>query len=222
MTGTATVFAGITPRFLLAGLLFSLTLAMAQPARAALGPFSALDMAQQSIDDNNSTKFTRAVDIDSILRRALPQVGELLRAEAARSNNTDNNLMLLLGMMQSMDRESMENMLLPVLGSELKGFVAYGINGGYFSGRRAKTGGAVGGTLASALDKLPEGRRELVPGDIKLLKGDSAQVTATLLDPGAGAIPLLLNLEKQGSDWRVVEVVNARELFDSFTKNKKK
>jgi hypothetical protein len=67
---------------------------------------------------------------------------------------------------------------------------------------------------------MPKGRREIIPGKLLSQQGKKARMSAAFHDPAAGVLPLELVIEQQGGGWRVVEIVNAKELLHEATKRK--
>lgn len=180
---------------------------------------AALAMAQQGVDDCDSDLFNRAVDVDAILGKASAHAVQALQKEVAAGRVEDSNIALAVTMLGGGDSTQM-SMLVAFLTSEVKGFLASGINGGYLAGKPNGRGKGKG-YLAAYLDKMPQGRREIVPGKLLSSENGSARVSATFVDPGAGRLPLVLQLEQQGGQWRVTEIVNAGDLIrEAVRKNK--
>lgn len=196
---------------------------LALPARAdASGPLGALITAQKGIDQSDSDLFNQAVDIPTVVDRASDALLTALREEAAAGRLDAGNLGMVLALAGAADNAGQTALIKQLLISEVKSFVASGINGGYFAGSdKAKTK-ASRGSLASALDKMPKGRREIRPGSILSHTDNIATVSATFIDPEAGSLPLELALEQQdGGNWRVTEILNAKTLFEQAARHRK-
>lgn len=184
------------------------------PVQAKTGPLSALVVAQQGIDQSDSTLFQQAVDLDSVLNKSAPPLLQALKEQAAAGKIPHSGFAMALNLASSMDSAGQAALLIPLLGSEVKSFVAAGINGGYFAGKPNGTVKASPGSLASTLGKMPEGRREIVPGKVLSQDGGKASVSGTFVDPGAGRIPLVLTVEEKNGLWRITEIANSGVLVN--------
>ena len=183
-------------------------------ALGAESPAQALARAQQGIDKADADLFNSAVDVNSIVSKASSPLLAAFRDQAAEGKLGDSNMVMILALAGAAEESGKLDLVKPLLISEVRGFVATGINGGYFSGRPDATVKPPRGSLASSLTKMPKGRREIVPGKILSEQGDKAVMSATFVDPKAGRLPLELALEKRNNTWQVVEITNARELFN--------
>lgn len=188
-------------------------------ARAA-GPLDALRTAQQGIDQSDSDAFSRAVDITSVTDGASDALLAALRKQMNEGTLGDSNMGMALMLADMAESSGQAGMIKQLLISEVRGFVTSGINGGYFAGKPNGTVKPSRGSLASTLTKMPEGRRELIPGKILSEKDGKAVVSATFVDPKAGRFPLELGLTRQDGQWRVTEIVNAQALFEQAARGK--
>lgn len=185
---------------------------------AADGPLEALALAQRGIDESNSDLFTRAVDVNSVTTAASDTLLAALQAEAADGTLGDANIVMALALLGSSGDSSQAGLLKQLLVSEVKGFVATGINGGYFAGAPNGTVKPPKASLASTLEKMPQGRREIIPGKVLSHAGDEAAVSAVFVDPKAGRFDLELGMRRENGNWRVKEISNAAELFKEARK----
>ena len=201
-------------------LLFALTLSASgvlRPAPAAAAsdtPLDALVTAQKGIDQKDSYLFNRSVDIQSVVDRASATLLAFLRARTASGGPPVGNLGMILTLAAMAQESGQTELIRQLLVSEVKSFVAAGINGGYFAGAPDRTVNLPKGSLAAALPKIPKGRREIRPGKVLAKAEGKATVSAAFLDPAAGRLPLELALERTQGGWRVVEIINARSLFE--------
>ena len=185
-------------------------------AHAGQGPLEAIATAQKAIDGSDATLFNKVVDVDSILDKGLVSALEILnqRMREGKLSNVNPVLALMLsGMAQDPAKVELVRVL---LGTEIKKFVTAGINGGYFAGK--PNGKVGGGAFPSLLHGLSKDRKELVPGKVLSREGNTATLSATLVDHGAGAFPLELGLTREGELWRVTEIVNVHALLDGALK----
>lgn len=180
--------------------------------RAAKNPLAALELAQFGIDQCDSDYFNQAVDLPSVVDKASTALIEVLRVQASQAGLGEGGQPLLLVMLAAADDNTLA-MLKPLLTSEVRGFVNTGINGGYFAGQANGSARPAKGSLASALEKMPPGRRQIVPGKILSQEGDAASVAAQFIDPKAGSFALLLTMQRENGLWRVKEISNAKSLF---------
>ena len=198
--------------------LFCLFSALAPTARAASpDPLSAVVMAQQGIDKADSDMFNQAVDVDSVLNKASATLNKALREQLAAGKMGGGAGAMVMLFTAAGDDPAQAGLLKQFMVSEVKSFVAAGVNGGYFAGKPNGRVKPESGTLAGTLPKMSKGRKELVPGKVLSHQDDRATVSATFVDAKAGRFPLTLALERQGGNWRVTEVVNAAELLDEAT-----
>lgn len=184
-----------------------------EPAHGADSPRAALVQAQRSIDEADSDRFNEVVDVSAVINAASDSLIAALRERAVRGELGDGNVAMLLALAASAEDAGQMALLKPLLITEVKNFVATGINGGYFAGKPNGSVSPSRASLASTLQKMPKGRREIIPGNMLSQEGGTARMSAAFLDPGAGAFPLTLVFERQGDTWRVVEIANAKELF---------
>ena len=191
-------------------------------ARAADSPHAALAQAQRGIDEARSDLFNAAVDVASVVNRASDDLIALLKEQAAggalRGDFGGGNIATLLALAASVEGSAQAALLRPLLITEVRNFVAIGINGGYFAGKADLSLSPPRSSLALVLTKMPEGRREIVPGRIISQADGKARVAAVFNDPGAGGLPLELIVEQREGIWRVVEIANTKELFYEVTK----
>ncbi len=192
--------------------------ALAPTARAASSdPLSAVVTAQRGIDEADSDLFNRAVDVDSVLNKASATLNKALREQLAAGKMGGGAGAMIMLFTAAEDDPAQAGLLKQFMVSEVKSFVAAGVNGGYFAGKPNGRVKPERGTLAGALPKMSKSRKELVPGKVLSHQDDKATVSATFVDAKAGRFPLTLTLERQNGNWRVTEVVNAAELLDEAT-----
>ncbi len=204
-------------RLLLLCCLFPALLLWAGQATAASGPLSAVTDAQAAVDAADRDAFNTAVDVDSVLQKGLTEGVDLLCARAARGETANLPPVLALAMASAAQDCKPDNPQLVVLRAllltESKNFVGAGVGGGYFAG---KPNGRVqpNALQSQLLQKMSSARKELVPGRVLAQQGDTAEVSATLHDAEAGTFPLRLKVERKNTTWRIVEVLNVRDLVD--------
>lgn len=189
------------------------------PAGADAGePLHALETIQRAVDESDSDLFTQAADLDSMLNSASDTLMASLKQQAAAGNLGDSNFAMALALVGMAEDSGQGALIKQLMLSEVKGFVVSGLNGGYFAGKPNGRVRPPRASLASTLDKMPQGRREIVPGKVLTNEDGKATVSAIFVDPEAGRLPLVLGLKKQNEHWRVVEIVNAAELFEKAGK----
>lgn len=198
-----------------------LALLLLSPQAHANDPLSALHTMQQGVDKADSDTFMRAVDLDSVLNKASGTLMDTLRQQAAAGNLGDSNIAMALTLATMAEDSGQGAFIRQLLVSEVKGFVVSGINGGYFAGKPNGSVKPARASLASTLEKMPQGRREIIPGKVLSNAEGKAEVSGTFSDPEAGRFPVTLALEKRGEQWVVVEITNADELFEKAAKGGK-
>lgn len=190
------------------------------PCQASDNPLDSLHLAQRGIDECNADAFNRAVDVSAITGKASDALLSALRKQAASGNMGDSGLALAVGMLGSAD-EGTTSLIKPLLISEVRGFINTGINGGYFAGKADGSVTPSRGSLASTLEKMPEGRRQIVPGKLLAREGSKATVSGVFIDPKAGSFPLVLEMQHENGLWRVKEISNAQSLFEEAARRDK-
>lgn len=185
-------------------------------------PASALVLAQKGIDESSPDTFNKAIDVASIVNNATDALFEAMLQLAREGALEDSNLGLMVGLMGALNDSGQAGFIKQMLGTEVRGFVNAGIKSGYFSGKENAEVKASGGSLASLVTRLAKGRRELKAGKVLEEKDGKASMEAVFVDPKAGSFPLKLGLEEKDGEWRVVEILNARELFnEAIRKNQR-
>ena len=184
---------------------------------ASSDPLSAIAMAQRGIDESDVDLFNRAVDVDSVLNKASGTLNAALREQLAAGKMGGGTGAMVLLLTSAEEDSAQAGLLKQLMISEVKSFVAAGINGGYFAGKPNGRVKPERGTLAGSLPKMSKGRKELSPGKVLSQKDDKATVSAMFTDPKAGRFPLTLALERRDGQWRVMEIANAAELLDEAT-----
>lgn len=187
----------------------------------AANPLDALKYMQDGVDQADSDIFNQGIDVDSVVNKASDSLLAALKQQAAEGNMGNSNLGMALMFANMAENSGQGAFIKQMLVSEVKSFMASGVNGGYFAGKpngRVKTSGA---SLVSTLEKMPQGRRQILPGKLLSSKDGKAEVSATFVDPEAGKFPLKLGLEERNNKWKVVEILNAQELFEAATKRQR-
>jgi ABC-type transporter MlaC component len=186
-----------------------------RPLFAAGGPLDALSTIQQAVDKADSDLFAQAADLDSLLQTSSDALMQSLKQQADQGALGSSQIAVVLALSSAMGGDSAQaSFIRQLLLSEVRGFVISGINGGYFAGQPNGSIKPSRASLASLLEKMPEGRREIVPGKVLSRKDGKATVSATFVDPGAGSLPLELALQEENGHWRVKQVLNAAALFE--------
>lgn len=179
----------------------------------AADPLAAVVLAQQGIDQADSDLFNQAVDVNSVVSNASDALNAALREQLASGSLAGNAGAMLLLFSASDSDPTQSGLLKQLIVSEVKSFLAAGINGGYFAGKPNDRVSPKRGTLAATIVKMPEGRRVLTPGKVLSQQNGKATVSATFSDPKAGSFPLVLELEQHNEKWRVTKVANAADLL---------
>lgn len=190
---------------------------MSRTAWAEGSPLESLHLAQRGVDECNADYFNQAVDLPSVVDKAASAMLAALSKQAEEGNLGDGGLAMAVGMLSTVD-ENAAALLRPLLVSEVRGFINSGINGGYFAGKPNGSVKPRRGTLASTLEKMPPGRRQILPGKVLSQKDELASVSAFFIDPEAGSFPLILAMQRENGLWRVKEISNAQELFDEASR----
>jgi hypothetical protein len=184
-----------------------------RPAGAA-GPLSAAETAQQGIDACDSDLFNRGVDMDRVAFRAMQDIlkQDVLKGEAGKKAGGAAELLASLGAGSPEQAATVAR----ILASEVRGFAVSGINSCLFAGKEGAQPPQSGGMLASTLNMLAPGRREIRAGKILAQDKDKdkARISAEFVDPRAGTFPLVLGVERQNGVWRIVEIGNVPELLE--------
>jgi len=198
-------------------------------SRAADSPLAALVQAQRGIDEANSDLFNAVVDVASVVGRASDVLIVVFREQAVSGTGGmfggdlgGGNIGALLALAASAGGSGHIALLRQLLITEMKNFVATGVNGGYFAGKPDPSVSPSRSSLAEALRKMPAGRREIVPGRVLSQQGGKARMSAAFNEPEAGSLPLELIFEQHKGGWRVVEIANAKEVFHEAAKRKRK
>jgi hypothetical protein len=194
----------------------------AEAPQAAGSPQAALIQAQRGIDEADSDLFNTVVDVVSVINKASDDLIVALKEQAVKGELGDSNIVVLLTLAASAEEAGQMALLRPLLITEVRNFVAIGINGGYFAGKPNTSVSPSRNSLAAVLKKMPEGRREIVPGKLLSQQDGKARMSATFNDPAAGGFPLELIVEQQKGGWRIVEIANAKELFHEAAKRNRK
>lgn len=198
--------------------LFLILLSPPMQAHAA-GPLEALKQMQRGVDNCDSDTFHSGIDVDSVVNKASDALMVVLREQAAAGNLGDSNLGMALAFANMAEGSGQGAFLKQMLVSEVKNFLVSGVNGCYFAGKPSGTIKASGLSLASTLEKLPKGRREIIPGKVLSDEDGKAEVSAVFVDPEAGRFPLRLAVEQRGKHWKVVEILNADEVFQKVSRH---
>jgi hypothetical protein len=176
-------------------------------------PLSAVAVARQGIEQADVDLFNQAVDVDAVLNRAFNTLNKALREHLAADTGNDA-VAVAAFFTAATENAAQDGFLRQLVISEMKGFVAAGINGGYFAGKPNGLLSPGKGILSALLPKLSQGRKELIPGKVLSQHKDKAVVSATFVDAEAGSFPLTLALQRRQGNWLVTEVVNAAQLLD--------
>jgi hypothetical protein len=162
------------------------------------------------------------VDVSSVVNKASDVLIAAIKEQALKGELGGGNIAVLLTLAASAEESGQTALLRPLLITEVKNFVATGINSGYFAGKPNTFVTSSSNSLASVLKKMPKGRREIVPGKLILQRDGKARMSATFNDPTAGGFFLELLVEQQKDGWRVVEIANVKELFHEMAKRNRK
>ena len=178
-------------------------------AFAAHTPEQAVRDAQHAIDAKNADRFEQLVDIKRILDTAT----DLLLTEADKPNG---RLPPILALMLSSVKDSQAlASLRTLIAKETHVFVRYGVLSGNFAGTPDHSI-RPGGMLAPLFSDVSLGRKELrIAGPSAPSGQDRAFLPVELKDCDNDTLyPLLLRLQWQPPDWRIVEIVNLPDIWD--------
>ena len=185
------------------------------------GPVSALVNVQKAIDESDSDVMNQSIDLNSVLNKASDTLMASLQQQIDAGTIDSTSITMALSLANMAEESGKGAFVKQLLLSEVRGFVTSGVNGGYFAGKPNGKVKPPRASLASTLEKMPRGRREIIPGKILSNKDGKASVAATFVDPEAGRLPLVLAVEQQGNDWRITEISNASELFEQASKKRR-
>lgn len=192
------------------------------PAFAAdSGPMTAITNTQKAIDESNSDLMNQAIDLNSVLDKASDTLMASLQQQIDAGTIDSTSITMALSLANMAEESGKGAFVKQLLLSEVRGFVTSGVNGGYFAGKPNGKVKPPRASLASTLEKMPRGRREIIPGKVLSNKDGKASVSATFVDPEAGRLPLVLAVEQQGNDWRITEISNASEVFEQASKKRR-
>ena len=187
----------------------ALILSFACTAFAAHTPEQAVRDTQRAIDARNADRFEQLVDVKRILDAAT----DLLLAEADKA---DGHLPPILALMLSSVKDSHAlASLRTLITQEIHAFVRYGIVSGNFAGKPEQSA-RPGGALALLFSDVSMGRKELhIAGPSAPSGHNQALLPVELKDCGNNNIyPLLLRLQWNSPDWRIVEIVNLPDIWN--------
>jgi hypothetical protein len=176
---------------------------------AAGTPEQAVRDAQRAIDTKNADLFDQLVDTRGILNAAT----DLLLAEADKPKG---QLPPMLALMLSSVKDSQALAALRTLiTQEAHTFLRYGVLSGNFAGKPDNSV-RPGGMLAPLFSNASMGRKELrVAGPSAPGGQEGVFLPVELKDYGNGNVyPLLLRLQWQPPDWRIVEIVNLSDVWN--------
>jgi hypothetical protein len=180
-------------------------------AFAASTPEQAVRNAQHAIDMKDAERFEQLVDT----KRILGATTKLLLAEA---NKTNGQLPPMLALMLSSVKDSQALLgLRDLIIQETQAVVRYGVLSGNFAGKPDQSV-RPSGMLAFLFSDVSMGRKELrVAGPSASNGQERALLPVELKDYGNGNIyPLLLHLQWNPPDWRVIEIVNLPDIWDQI------
>jgi hypothetical protein len=180
-------------------------------AFAANTPEQAVRDAQRAIDAKNADRFDQLVDAGRILGTAT----DLLLAEADKPNG---QLPPILALMLSSVKDSQSLAgLRALIAQEIHIFVRYGVLSGNFAGKPDQSV-RPGGILAPLFGNVSMGRKELhIAGPAAPGPRDQVFLPVELKDYGNdNTYPLLLRLQWNSPDWRIVEIVNLPDIWNAI------
>ena len=185
-----------------------LILSLAGTALAGSTPEQAVRNAQRAIDTKDADRLDQLIDVNRILSAAT----DLLLAEAAKPNGQLPPILALL-LSSAKDSQALAG-LRDLIAKEMHAFIRYGVLSGNFAGEPDQSV-RPGGILASLLGNVSMGRKELrVAGPSAPDGQERVFLPVELKDYGNGNIyPLLLRLQWQAPDWRIVEIVNLPDIW---------
>ena len=178
---------------------------------AAGTPEQAVRDVQRAIDTKNADRFDQLVDTGRILGAAT----DLLLAEAGKA---DGQLPPMLALMLSSVKDSQALAgLQALIAQEIHAFVRYGILSGNFAGEPDQSV-RPGGMLALLFSDVSMGRKELrIAGPSASSGQDQALLPVELKDRGNDNVyPLLLRLRWSSPSWRIVEIVNLPDIWNTI------
>ena len=182
----------------------------AAPAFAAATPEGTVPLLQKAIDGSDAALLEKHMDLDSVINKATDFV--LADPTALKAAQQTPAVALLIAGMGSDPKA--KAVLKKILVQETRGFVTQGVSTGAFAGKKASGKSKDGGLLSPLFADASKGRKEFGPAKLLERKGGSAKVATSLYDAGAKErYPLELRLEEQQGVWRVIEVMNIKQLI---------
>lgn len=192
--------------------LFTLLVLLAFPAISAFAasPESTIPLLQKSIDSSDAALLEKHMDLDSVINKATDFV--LADPTALKAAQQTPAVALLIAGMGADPKA--KAMLKKILAQETRSFATQGVSSGAFAGKKPSGKSNDSGLLSPLFADASKGRKEFGPAKLLERNGGSARVSTTLYDAGAKErYPLELRLEEQQGVWRVMEVINIRQLI---------
>jgi hypothetical protein len=187
--------------------LFFLLLVSA-PALAAT-PQETVSLLQKAIDGKDSALLEHYMDVNGVASKAADFV--LNDPQALQAAAKTPAVALLIAGMGSDARA--KDLVRALLASEAGSFVRQGVASGAFAGEARAATQRGSGPLSPLFADASRGRKEFGPARLLERGGKTARVSTSLYDAGTKQrYPLELRLEEQRGVWRVMEVLNVREL----------
>ena len=188
--------------------LLLLLLVQGTPSPAAQNPQQSIREVQAAIDSKDGARFERLVDSEAL---ALDAVKFFLEAAAEPEGQKLISPFLAL-MLSSLDSSEARRLI----ANELRAFVLFGVESGYFAGKPDQNSPAYKGSLLAPLFTLASTGRKLLrsSGPPAALNAEEVLLPVNLEDAEDPVVyPLLLRMRRGGEDWRVVQIVNMRDLW---------
>jgi len=199
--------------------LFFTCLFVAEPlgfaASVAQKPEASIAMLQQAINTRDLDLAEQYLDIDGVITKIIDIL--LTEEDVAKSLN---NGVLTIGLALAISADANTAAAFKeFLQSEAHEYVRHGVVSGAFSGTLSKDASTYGGLIKKAFRGKGKDNIAFGPANVLSREGESALVTTTLTRGDKGrAYSLKLRIERQSGVWRVVELINTRDIIQKAIK----
>ena len=208
--------------FLYSGLFFclvsgSFSVAHAADAAPDSTPFGAVEAVQQAIDTGDYALFSRLINVDSLVQKAVSDGLNAVSKKLAEANKEAGDLTVDMLLTLVGDGVKEGDFVTSLVAGECKDFLRAAVKGGYLAGKPDPSRAGSGGMFASGLKNMGKSRKELIPTRELSRQDNEATIEATWFDPHAGVFPLRLRLAERQGAWQVQSVENVKEIIEMST-----
>jgi len=184
-------------------------------ASVAQRPETSIAMLQKAINARDLALAEQYLDIDGVITKIIDIL--LTEEDVAKSLN---NGALTIGLALAISSDANTAAAFKeFLQSEAREYVRHGVVSGAFSGALVKNASTYGGLIKKTFRGKEKDKIAFGPASVLSRKVESAMVTTTLTRGDNGrAYPLKLRLERQSGVWRVVELINTRDIIQKAIK----